>query len=988
MRSSTDVPQRPRRLGRLSRRFWIGIIIVVLLVVFFSLRNLAVLWTDEMWFSSVGLSNVFSTLFFIKVGLGLTFGAIFFFIMWGNLLLTDRFGARDLSFDPEDEVVRRYQNIVRPYARRIYAAIALVMGLIAGLNATGQWNNYILFSHSVPFHKVDPIFHKDLSFYVFTLPFVSFVVTWFLVVLIIALVVTTGFHFLNGGIRTTKVTPRVAPRVKAHLSVIGAAIAIMKAIGYLIAKWELVTSTNGYVQGATYTDVHARMPALTILFWLSLAAAGILLYNVRSRGWSLPVVAVGLWAFVALVIGVLYPTILQALKVSPNQESLEAPYIQRNIEATRSAFGLDNVAYHNFAGAASITGSEVKADAPTLDNIRLWDPANNISLQTVTRRQSIQSYYTFANLSVDRYYIGGKLTPVLIGARQIASGNLPSNSWVNQHLQYTHGIGAAVLAANQVDASTGNPIFDVSNVPPQSTDGMPTLTQPDIYFGLGLNGWVVANTKQLELDYKVNAGPKAGTPVEVHYKSTGGVQVGGFLRRFALALRLGDFNFLISNQITDQSRVMFVRDVRQMAQKAAPFLSFDSQPYAVIANGEVQYVLDGYTTTSQYPYSENASNLNMNTGGLPSSFNYARNAVKVVVNAYTGQMKFYVIDPKDPIIQAYRSAFPSMFLPMSAMPSTIRTHLRYPSDLFAVQAATYGRYHITQADSFYSASDRWEVSPTTGAGSPSNTINQTVTENSAGQVTNVSNTPMSPIFTVGSLPNVNHQQLMETIDYVPAGNSGTVQNLTGMMIATSDPDDYGQLNVYETERGASVTGPLQADSEINQDSQASSIISLLDQHGSEVLLGNNLTVPLDSAVLYIRPLYVTSKTNPMPQLRYVIAVFNQEVSIKPTLAQALSAVLGAAVSGVSPPSTGNGNGNGSSTTNATAEQYLTQASADYTAAQTALSKGELGQYQKDVNAMNTALQAAENALTKGTSSSGTKSTTTSTTTTTTTTPSG
>ncbi len=362
----------------------------------------------------------------------------------------------------------------------------------------------------MPFHKVDPIFHKDLSFYIFTLPFVSFVVTWFLVVLIIALVVTTGFHFLNGGIRTTKVTPRVAPRVKAHLSVIGAAIAIMKAIGYLIAKWELVTSTNGYVQGATYTDVHARMPALTILFWLSLAAAGILLYNVRSRGWSLPVVAVGLWAFVALVIGVLYPTILQALKVSPNQESLEAPYIQRNIEATSSAFGLDNVAYHNFAGAASITASEVKSDAPTLNNIRLWDPANNISLQTVTRRQSIQSYYNFANLSVDRYYINGKLTPVLIGARQIASGNLPSNSWVNQHLQYTHGIGAAVLAANQVDTSTGNPIFDVSNVPPQSTDGMPTLTQPDIYFGLGLNGWVVANTKQPELDYKVNYGSQGG----------------------------------------------------------------------------------------------------------------------------------------------------------------------------------------------------------------------------------------------------------------------------------------------------------------------------------------------------------------------------------------------------------------------------------------------------------------------------------------------
>ena len=502
----------------------------MILVGFLSLRNLAVLWTDEMWFSSVGLSSVFSTLFYIKVGLCLTFGAIFFFIMWGNLLLTDRFGARDLSFDPEDEVVRRYQNIVRPYAKRIYAAIALFMGLIAGLNATGQWQNYILFTHYEPFHRVDPLFHKDIAFYIFTLPFVSFIITWFLVVLIIALIVTAGFHFLNGGIRTTKVHPRVSPRVKAHLSVIGAAIALMKAAGYLIAKWELVNATNGYVQGATYTDIHARMPALTILFWLSLASAAILLYNVRSRGWSLPAVAVGLWAFVALVIGVLYPTFLQALKVSPNQESLEAPYIQRNIDATRTAFGLDHVAYRQFTAVTSLTASQIKVDMPTLQNIRLWDPSYNISLETVTRRQSIRSYYNFNSLAVDRYYINGKLTPVLIGARQLNSANLPSTSWVNQHLQYTHGIGVAVVAANQVDGSTGNPVFDVSNVPPQSTNGMPTLTQPDIYFGLGLSGWVVANTKQPELNYQVNSGAKAGTPVESHYQGTGGVPSGGSSR--------------------------------------------------------------------------------------------------------------------------------------------------------------------------------------------------------------------------------------------------------------------------------------------------------------------------------------------------------------------------------------------------------------------------------------------------------------------------
>ena len=965
MRSPTDVPQRPRRLGRLSRRFWLGLAFVVLLVGFLSLRNLSVLWTDQMWFSSVGLSSVFSTLFWIKVGLALTFGAIFFFIMWGNLLLTDRFGARDLSFDPEDEVVRRFQNVVRPYAKRVYAAIAIVMGLIAGLNASGQWQKYLLFSHAQTFGLTDPVFHKDYGFYVFTLPFVSYVITWFLVIFILALIVTAGFHFLNGGIRTTRATPRVSPRVKAHLSVIGAAIALMKAAGYLVAKWELVNSSNGFAQGASYTDIHARLPALTILFYLSLAASAILLYNVRSRGWSLPVVAVGLWAFVALVIGVLYPTFLQALKVGPNQQSLEAPYIQRNITATRAAYGLDKVKYHSFAASTSISESQIKADKPTLNNIRLWDPSSQIALETVTRRQSIRSYYSFSNLSVDRYYINKKLTPVDIGARQLNPANLPSQSWVNEHLQYTHGIGAAVIAANEVDTSTGNPNFVVSNVPPSSSNGMPTLTQPDIYFGINDPGWVVANTKQPELDYQVNTGANAGTPVESHYASTGGVAVGGIFSRMALALRLGDFNFLISNQIDSKSRVLFVRDVRQMAQKAAPFLSFDSQPYAVIANGEVQYVLDGYTTTSEYPYSENASSLQMNTGGLPQSFNYARNSVKVVVNAYTGSMKFYANDPSDPILKAYRSAFPTMFLPMSSMPSTIRTHLRYPSDLFSVQAATLGRYHITSASSFYSASDRWSISPTTGAGSPSQALARSTVHNAAGNVVSSTLAPMSPVFQVGSLPNANHQQLLETIDFVPTGNSAAVQGLTAFMVATSDPNDYGRLSVYETPRGTTVTGPLQADSEIQQTSKVSKIITPLDQHGSKVILGNNLTVPLDSSVLYIRPLYVTSTSNPLPQLRYVIAVFNQDVGIEPTLAGALTDVLGQNVSGLSGPGSGtgsNGKGSGTTPTTNTATTYLDQAVADYADAQTALANGNLGKYQVYVNAMNHQIQLAQNAL--------------------------
>ncbi len=905
-----------------------------------------------MWFSQGGFGEVYNTLLATKVGLAVVFGLIFFILMWVNLMLTDRFGARDLSFDPEDEVVRRFQNTVRPFAGRVYAVVAVFAGLIAGLNASGQWNTWLLFVHRQSFGTTDPLFHKDVGFYVFDLPFISFVVTWLLVSLFVILIVTSVLHFLNGGIRTTRRAPRVAPRVKAHLSVIGAGIALMKAAGYVVARWELVNSSNGVVGGAGYTDVHARLPALTILVFLSLASALILLANVRSRGWSLPAVAVGLWAFVALIIGVLYPTFLQTFKVSPAQATLEAPYIARNIAATRQAYGVNNVRYHSFAAATSVPPSVLKADAATLNNIRLWDPDPSIALATVTRRQSIRAYYTFTTLGVDRYVINGKLTPVLIGARELAESNLPAAGWVNTHLQYTHGIGAAVLAANQVDPTTGNPIFDVANVPPVSTSGMPVLTQPDIYFGIGDTGWVVANTKQAELDYQTNA----GNNVETHYAAKGGVAVGGFFSRLALAARLGDFNFLISNQITPKSRVLFVRDVAQMAQKAAPFLTFDSQPYAVIANGSVNFILDGYTTSSHYPYSQNASDLNVSPGGLPYSFNYVRNSVKVVVNAYTGKMTFYIMDPSDPIIRAYAAAFPRMFQPLSSMPSDIRSHLRYPPDLFSVQAAILGRYHITSATAFYDAADRWEVSPLAGAGPATQALAATVVTDVNGNQISSNLSPMAPILQVGSLPQLNHQQLLESVAFVPAGNSSTVQNLSGFMVATSDPTDYGQLSVYETPRGQSTTSPAQADSEMSQNAQVSSTLSLLDQHGSQVLLGNDLMVPLDQSVLYVRPFYVTSTTNPLPQLKYVIVAFNQKVGFATTLSGAIASVLGGSIP--TAPSTPTGAGKkGQSAT-----QYLAQASADYTAAQAALKAGNLGVYQSDVQAMDGQLALAQKSL--------------------------
>lgn len=928
---------------------------MVLVVLLFSLRSLSVLWTDQLWFSSLGLSNVFSTLLWIKVGLGVAFGVAFFVALFANLLLGDRFGARDLGFDQEDELVRRFQDLVRPYARRVYALVAVVVGAIAGISATGQWNNYLLFANARNFGSKDPLYHKDLGFYIFRLPFVSFVVNWALASLAVVLIITAGVHYLNGGIRTARGSVRVAANVKVHLSILLAGIAVLKAVGYVIARWQLVTSSNGYVQGAGYSDVHARIPALTILFYLSLAAAAILLYNIRARGWSLPALALGLWLVVALVLGVAYPALLQTFSVSPDQKNHELNYIQRNITATRTAFNLNHVVTHQFQAASTITASQVRASAGTLSNIRLWDPATNIALETVQRRQAIRAYYAFTTLGVDRYMLNGKETPVLIGARQLFQAGLPSNSWVNQHLVYTHGNGAAILVANQVDSNTGNPIFALDNVPPVSSEGLPNLTQPGIYFGINMKGWVVANSQQREINYERGSGHSNGSIVASHYAGTGGVKVGGFLQQAAFALRFGDYKFFVSNQITPKSRILFVRDVRSMAQKAAPFLSWDQHPYAVVADGHVKFVLDGYTTTSNYPYSEDAFNQSVpSDNGLPSSYNYVRNSVKLVVDAYDGSMKFYAADPNDPILQAYRGAFPKMFRPISDMAAAVRSHLRYPSDLFAIQAATLGRYHIQSASSFFLASDRWEVSPTAGAGDPKTLLKHTKVFNSSGQFVGAVVNPMDPLYQVMSLPGSTRQQLVVSSAFVPFGNSSTVQGLTAFLVATSDPDNYGQLNVYTTPGGTSVVGPAQADSEMLQSPAVSSQVSLLDQHGSKVLLGNNLMIPLNKSVLYVRPLYVTSSSNSLPQLKYVIVLFDQKVAMEPTLTRALSDVLGSG-GGVTPPPPKNGK---------SVAFYLNAAQSAYLTAQSDLEHRDLTGYQREIALMNQNVLLAQSALSK------------------------
>ena len=1003
MRSPQDLPLRRRGPSRRGR-IWIVVAVVVVIILFASLRSIATFFTDYLWFSSVNLSSEWRHLFVVKVGLFLVFAAIFFVLLWVNLAVVDRLAPRELALGPEDELVRRYQQRIAPRAVLVRSIVAVVVALIAASSAVGQWRNYLLFANGVYFtgpNRNDPQFHKNLGFYMFKLPFLSFIVQWAFVTLVVIAVITIIAHYLNGGIRVQSGSPSVASQVKVHLSVLLAAMAVVKALGYVLARYNLDLSQNGYVQGATYTDVHARLPALTLLFWISLLAAVILLVNIRRRGWALPILGVGLWAFVAIVVGAIYPAIVQAVKVTPAQNSLEKPYISRNIAATRAALGLDQVKLSTFTPTQSLTSSSILANTPTIDDVQLWDATgggnSSLTWPTYTKLQQTRSYYAFNTLAVDRYDVDGTNEPVVVGVRQVNDNDLPSQGWVNTHLQYTHGYGMILAPAN--DANSHQPVFSISQVPTSSQPGAPKITQPNVYFGVanpngGDTNYVLANTKQPEIDYQAT---NSSSPVTSHYRgpeATGGVQLSNFLIKAAFAIRFGDFNLLVSDQVTHQSRLMFVRDITQMAQKAAPFLSYDSDPYPVLSGGQIYWVLDAYTTSDNYPYAQNANTTSLPANsGLNENFNYVRNSVKVVVNAYSGQMKFYDVTAlthtTDPVLKTWERAFPGMFTPVSKMPASLRAHLRYPEDLLSVQSAMFGRYHITSPGAFYNATNAWSVSPTAGSGSPSQALPQIFTSNSQGIISSQV-ARMAPIYEMFTVPGQSAPTFNLVETFVPSANSNQIQTMSGFLTAGSDPSDYGKLTMFQT---PPIDGPALVDADISGTQAISRQISLLNQNGSSVLLGSLQVVPIADSMLYFRPFYVTSSRNAFPKLDYYIVVYagaqqgTSKVAFDTTLQAALNDLFQVSL----PGSTGPSSGGSSTSVSATVQNLIAQANQDFQQAQTDLKNGQFGAYGTEISALQSVLQKLQSAgaANSHVSTPGkTKSTTTTTGTTTTTAASG
>jgi uncharacterized membrane protein (UPF0182 family) len=936
---------------RRSRRRWILLGVGALLLILFILAGLSGFYVNILWFREVHQSGVFWTTFWSKVLLGFVFGAIFFVLLLANLLIVRRLAPRFRVFSPEQEVIERYRAAFEPYARYLVPAFAALIAIFVGVAASGQWRTFLLWRSSggVSFGAAhaDPLFHRDPSYYIFVLPFQQFVQGWFFSALVGITVITAIAHYLTGGIRTQTSGERVTPQVKAHLSVLLGLIILVKAYGYYLGKFSLLVSPRGVVTGASYTDIHAEKPALNLLMFIAIACAILFLVNIRFRGWALPVIGIVLLGVASIAVGGLYPAAVQKFSVAPQEFQKEEPYIAANIGATRFAFGLDKVKLSPGTPAESVTAQAESINSPTVQNIRLWNP--DILKQNYEALQRLQPYYDFFDVDTDRYPVSGDERQIMLSSREITQNGIPGGgTWQNRHLVYTHGYAAVASQVNSV-TGTGGPSFVLQDIPPVGS-AIP-LSQgrgSQIYFGERPPDvpYLVVDTKQKELNYPSGAGS-----VTTSYEGQGGIPMGSFFRRLVFAYHFRDINLLISGLIDSKSKILIYRDLTTRVQKVAPFLQYDHDPYPVIAGGHVFYVWDAYTSTDLYPYSERV-NLSDATGRhLSGQSNYLRNSVKVVMNAYDGTMRFYVVDQSDPLLQVWEKAFPRLFSPVSDAPAELTQHFRYPEDLLTAQAAQFTRYHVTEPSTFYGRDRIWSIPPA---------LPIEPRTPSSGE-------PFRPYYVVSKIPDSTSEHFVLFEPFSPPSRSNMVSYLAagsdGFGDGGTDPGDYGQLTSRQFPTNGNVIGPQQARSLIVQDPTASAQITLLSQQGSNITFGDLVIVPIENSFIYVQPIVVISQqTNAIPELKLVAVVNGGDVFLGTNLQDALSKAFG-----TQPPPTGECPNGGTPPdcqppAGQTAAQLLAQAEKEFQAADTALKAGDLAGYQQHVNAAQNLIRRASDLL--------------------------
>lgn len=821
-------------------------------------------------------------------------------------------------------MVERYRAAFEPYAKWILPGIALVFGAVAGASIGGEWETFQLWRESdgVSFGITDPVFERDAAFYVLTLPFLKLVQAWLLGSLITIALVSAAGHYLWGGIRLRAMAERVTPQVKAHLSVLLGLIILVKAWGYRLGQFDLLVSERGVVTGASYTDVNAHLPALRLLVVIAVLCSVLFLINIRFRGWALPVLGLGILVVASVVAGGLWPTFVQRFSVAPQELQRERPYIEHNIEFTRAAYGLDAVDVRSFPAAPTFSQEEVDASQGTIQNIRLWNPET--LEKSLLQLQRIQPYYEFHDVDVDRYEVDGERRTVMISPREIAQSRIPGGggTWQNRHLFYTHGYGVAASRVDQV-TEEGAPIFVTSNIPPTGSLAA-ELEENRIYIQEETDEqFVVVGTDADEFDFP--RGEEGGQAL-TSYDGDAGIPAGSFLRRAAFAWRYRDVNLLISGLIDQDSRIIINNDVRSRVRKVAPFLSYDHDPYFAVVDGRPTWIWDAYTTSSAFPYSEQQefTGVPENTD-LPDRANYVRNSVKAVVDAYDGTVTLYIVDPEDPIIEAWSKVFPDLFTPGEEASPGLREHFRYPEDLFIVQTEMFANYHVTDPVQFYSKGDFWSV--------PTVSIDPTADAQR-----------LVPYYLLLPLPGEDEQRFQLFLPFTPQDRP----NMVSWMAADSDPETYGNLVSFEF-GGANVKGPSQAAVVMHADPDVARETSLLDQRGSNVIYGDLLVIPIGQSFMYVQPLYLESEQEgqSIPEMKRVIVLNGDNVVMANTLPDAIAESLGVAppaeepAPGEPPPAPGE------APTEATPEELITRALEHLQAAEEARLAGDLATYQRE-----------------------------------------
>ena len=908
-----------------NERRGFSFIVFVAIIGFSVARAVATFFTNYLWFDSVNLNSVWIKILLTKGALvGATSLLAFIFIFTNLRLAVRATPVMDIfeSFESQDPLSRfRAWTNERFLRYRLWGSIGL--SLFLGAGASQLWEQVLLFLNQQSFGVTDPVFQADVSRYVFGLPLYRLFVSWGFQLVIFTSLIIVLFFVATGALQLRQGRlPEVSSGAKAHLSVLLAFIAILKAFAYRLDSMELLYSPRGKVFGASYTDVIAHLPALNLLILISLFGAVLLLVNIKRRGWLLPATAISLWLAVSIIVGGLVPAAIQRFRVVPDELNKELPYVENHIDYTRLAYGLDSIEEKSFAASPDLSQDDISNNKQTVDNIRLWDPT--VLAETYSQLQEIRAYYALQEVDVDRYRINGELTQVMVAARELDQTNLPAVGWVNERLQYTHGFGVVFSPANNV-ASQGQPDFYVKGVPATTTVAELEVEQPRIYFGESADSveYVVVNSLQDEVDYPLST--EGQSVAYTNYSGDGGVGIGSFFRRLGFALRYSELNLLISNQLSDDSKLIMERNIVSRVKKAAPFLYTDNDPYLALIDGNLFWIIDMYTVSDKYPYAQPADTRRINeNSGLPVNFNYLRNSVKAVVNAYDGTMNFYVVDENDPIMTAYNDIFPDLFSPKSEMSSELLDHIRYPEDLFTIQSDMYRDYHMTDPRVFYADEDPWVI--------PSDSSTTPRVATLRGEFTEIGFKPMLPYYLLMSLPGETDLSYLIFQPFNPENRP----NMQSFLVADADPENYGQLIDFRLPKGEFVDGPSQVATRINQDPDISQIFTLLDQQGSSVIKGNLFVVPINQSILYYQPIYLQGEQNPLPEFKFVVVVFQDRIIMSETLSEALASIFGdELISDVFEESEGE-----------SPLDLLAKATTAFEQAQEQLQKGNLGKYQE------------------------------------------